>query len=131
MAFDLASIRDHVLSNVLLDVGLHAELLTVTDPDGTSRTITAKVSSPEIVYEVANENETAVERLPVLCKRDEDDADHGGIETAAAGLSVSRAASIDPDTRPFMFTGEIENIRPNAWRLIFARTVQKAIGARE
>ena len=129
--FDLATVRQHVLEHVLLDLGLQGEEITFVPKQGAGRTVRAHCTV-EVDYEDDGQgNEKRVERLRALVGRDEQNATIGGVATVRIGDAIVRGSAVDPDTRPFMFSGEKENVRPHAWRLVCVRDVIGSIGARQ
>jgi len=85
---------------------------------GTPRTITAVVRQAREADLDDVGDEQLTDKLWVLCDRDATT----GINEPQLGDLLTRSVTDDPDRRPYVFTGQKEDITASDWVLIFART---------
>ena len=88
---------------------------------GESRVITAILDEDDRTHEEEEVTEEKRERIWVGVRRDESHAD-GGIHSPRAGDAfVHPDESNTDDPTPFSYQGEIRNVTPYTWELLFAR----------
>ncbi len=104
-----------------------AEEVTYTPNGGTARCINV-VADSVTMAEPRDElgNYRQVERLTVVAKRDATK----GIDSPASGDQIVRDSAIEPDTRPYLFSGEITERESQVWTLIFQRYKTRDQGAK-
>jgi len=136
MAFDLHTLKVHVLQNVWLNTGLFAEEAIIEKHESHEQipvtvhvdvSIGFKSGMQSARDETGREDTT--ERIAVLIAYDTE-ADSGGVEMLSIGDRFIRDASIDPDTTPYVYIGEYE-YRAHEWtRYIFERVVRRVEAVR-
>ena len=108
-----------------------AETGTYTPIGSGSRSVVAVVEDAGSFDE--GENRIEIEEvITVWCPRDKS-ADGGGIDKPQIGDKWLSPVSIDPQQRPYLFTGNTTDVEPDAWALEFRRTkvVQEGTNTRQ
>lgn len=102
----LAAQNLRVLKANQLSTDKFAELCTYHPEGGAARSVVCLVQ-PDTRREESEQTEDLIEQVTVLCLRDPDDADKGGIAAVRMGEKFYRDPSRDTSTRPFTFTAEV------------------------
>lgn len=93
---------------------------------GTARTISVSIHEAQEADTDDAGDEKLVERIWVLCDRDATT----GIDNPQMGDLITRSVADDPDRRPYVFTGQKEDITQSSWVLVFARAMHVGRGPR-
>lgn len=114
-------------ASVILNTNDLAETVTYHPRDGASRSVVAVVYAVQSPSMDENGNELHIESIQVTCMRDKDHA-KGGIDSPSIEDTIVRAASVDPDTRPYAYANEKPHIDQSLWTLVFWRYKRTAQG---
>ena len=77
--------------------------------------------TPSESLAAADDEEATLEEITVTVWKDQSHAVYGGVERPVIGDGLRRLTAVDPDQRPFSFTGEVVNSVGDQWVLRFRR----------
>lgn len=123
------TLRKDVYERCHLSTEFFAELVEVEPLGAAPRSITAHVDEEISERGPGDDIDEIFERVLVLVGRDESATVGGLARPPKIGSKLTRATDVDPIGLPYRFTGEIQDTRPDKWRLIFERVRRISEGA--
>lgn len=113
-------------STVFLNTDDFAEAVTYLPKSGSSRTVTAIIEDVTRLRDL-NGGIVNTEEIEVFVGRDAS-ADEGGVDSPQIGDGLMRSAANDPTQKVYSFIGDITDIEPDGWTLLFRRDVIRRQG---
>ena len=123
MAFAFRDMKKRVQQDVWLNTDFFAEEVVIRLVSGIDVPITVHIDGDRDGEAIGGSGAKSIERIRVLISRvtDEDENDKGFVTLPAIGTKLYRTVENDPWQQPYVYTGEIEDDRPDKWRLVFER----------
>lgn len=130
MTIDFNALRKQVAKDNHLSTDYFGETVTFYPVGrGSPREVTGHIANDQQAN-IDQGNEETVEQIVFTCLRDEADPDCGGIESIRVGAGIVRDPASDPNPLRYVFAGEIRELQPFKWKLVFVRHLDSSQGNR-
>jgi hypothetical protein len=111
------TLKADIVDRTILSTDYFAEEVEFLPANGQARTINMKISA-KVELQEPNEGDERFEELArVKVKRDATE----GIDSPRSGDMFTRSVTREPDRRPYVFFGHVEEESESHWVLIFGR----------